>query len=155
MSIVHGKKLMCFVKDGSSYVSIGYATNHTLSTSASTIDVSHKDLADVTSGGKWDDQEIDTLSWTVTSENFYSVDAEGQNFSDLFALYAAGTTVDLKFGIAADSSTGVTTGGWTPQTTGQYFSGKAVITSLDLNASVSERASFSVTFQGKGPLTLA
>ena len=71
-NIVKGKKLMVFVKaSGGDYKSIGFATNHTLSTSASTISISHKDLADAGSG-KWDDQDIDTLSWTITSESFYA-----------------------------------------------------------------------------------
>ena len=82
--IVKGKKLMVFVKSGEgTYKSIGFATNHTLSTSASTISVSHKDLADA-GAGKWDDQEIDTLTWTITSESFYANEAEGIGFADLW-----------------------------------------------------------------------
>ena len=164
MGIIHGKKLMLFIKEGTGstavYKSIGYATNHTFSTSASTVDVAHKDLADAASGaGKWDNQDIDTYSWTITTENFYASEADGYTFNDLFALYAEGTVLDVKFGIAADSTTGVPSGGWNP-VTGQtsdpeYLSGKAIITSVDLNASVSEKASFSLTLTGKGPIAIA
>ena len=148
-NIVKGKKLMVWVKSGEgSYTSIGYATNHTLSTSASTISVSHKDLEDAGSG-KWDDQDIDTLSWTITSENFYA------NTADLFGYYAAGTVLDLKFGVAADSSTGVPTGGWAVPSTGTVLQGKAIISSIDVNAPVDENASFSITFTGKGALSVA
>ena len=152
MGIIKGKKLMLFVKKSNSYVSVGYATNHTLSTSASTIDVSHKDLVDA-GGGKWDDQDIDTLSWTISTENFYANDAEGVSFTELFGYYAAGTELDVKFGVAADSSTGVPTGGWTAPATGA-LSGKAIITSIDVNAPVGDNASYSITLTGKGPLTV-
>ena len=154
MAICKGKKLMIFIKKGNSYVSIGYATSHTLSTSASTISVSHKDLADAGSG-KWDSQDIDTLSWSITTENFYANEAEGITFADLFGYYSAGTELDVKFGIAADSATGVPTGGWVaPSASGSYvMSGKVVITSIDLNAPVDENASFSAQFTGRGPLT--
>ena len=154
-NIVKGKKLMCFVKSGEgTYKSIGFSTNHTLSTSASTISVSHKDLADA-GAGKWDDQEIDTLSWTITSESFYANQAEGITFADLWNYYAAGTVLDLKFGVAADNTSGAPTGGWVVPSSGTVLSGKAIISSVDLNAPVDDNASFSITFQGKGALTIA
>lgn len=152
MGIIKGKKLMLFIKKSSTYVSVGYATNHTLSTSASTINVSHKDLQDV-AGGKWDSQDIDTLSWTITTENFYANDAEGVSFADLFGYYTAGTELDVKFAVAADSATGVPTGGWVAPATGYVMSGKVVITNIDMNAPVDEKVTFSITFTGKGALT--
>ncbi len=156
MGITKGKKLMIWVKDSSGdYTSIGYCTNHTLSTSASTINVSHKDLADAGTSGKWDDQDIDTLSWTITSENFYAETAEGKTFKELFTYYSAGTVLDIKFGTAVTSTTGVPTGGWVAPASGTVLSGKAIITSLDLNAPNEDNASCSITFQGKGALTIS
>lgn len=153
-NIVKGKKLMVFVKSGEgTYKSIGFSTNHTLSTSASTISVSNKDLADA-SAGKWDDQEIDTLSWTITSESFYANEAEGISFADLWNYYAAGTVLDLKFGVAADNTSGVPTGGWVVPSSGTVLSGKAIISSVDLNAPVDDNSSFSITFTGKGALSV-
>lgn len=155
MSIVKGKKLVAFVKKENSFVSIGYATNHSLSTSGSTISVSHKDLADAGQGGHWSDQELDELSWTITSENFYSNDAEGITFADLWNYYAAGTVLDLKFGVCSDSVSGVPTGGWTPSNSGLVLQGKAIISNIEVSAPVDDNASFSVQFQGKGPLSVA
>ena len=153
MGIIRGKKLMIFIETATNvYRSIGYATNHTLSTSASQIDVSHKDLADAGSGS-WVDQDIDQLSWSITTENFYANQAEGVTFADLFGYYAAGTTLKVKFAIAADSTTGVPTSGWSVPSSGFIMSGSVVITSIDLNAPVDENASFSITFTGKGALT--
>ena len=154
-NIVRGKKLMVFVKAGNGdYKSIGFATNHTLSTSASTISVSHKDLEDA-GNGHWDSQDVDTLSWTITSENFYANTVEGISFADIWGYYAAGTVLDLKFGVAADSTTGVPTGGWVAPSTGTVLQGKAIVSSIDLNAPVDDNASFSIQFTGKGALTVA
>lgn len=153
MSITRGKKLMLFIETSSNvFKSVGYATSHTLSTSASTLSVSHKDLADAGSG-KWDSQDIDTLSWTITTENFYAATADGVTFADLFGYYSGGTELNVKFAVAADSTTGVPQNGWVPPSTGYILSGKCVITSLDLNAPVDDNASFSCTLTGRGPLT--
>ena len=158
MGIIKGKKLMLFIKENETYKAIAFATNHTFSTSASTINVSHKDLADLATGAaKWDDQDIDTFSWSITSEHLYANEGAGYTAKDIFALYANGTVLDVKFGLADASTTGAPAEtGWVPSTTeSQMLSGKAVITSYDINASVDDNASFSITLTGKGPIAIA
>lgn len=158
MGIIKGKKLMLFIKENETYKAIAFATNHTFSTSASTINVSHKDLADLAEGqAKWDDQDIDTFSWSITSEHLYANEGAGYTAKDIFALYANGTVLDVKFGLADASTTGAPAEtGWVPSTTEtQMLSGKAVITSYDINASVDDNASFSITLTGKGPIAIA
>ena len=157
MGIIKGKKLMLFVKESDTYKAIAFATNHTFSTSASTINVSHKDLADLAEGqAKWDDQDIDTFSWSITSEHLYANEGAGYTAKDIFTLYANGTVLDVKFGLADASTSGAPVTGWVPSTTeSQMLSGKAVITSYDINASVDDNASFSITLTGKGPIAIA
>ena len=158
MGIIKGKKLMLFIKESETYKAIAFATNHTFSTSASTINVSHKDLADLAEGqAKWDDQDIDTFSWSITSEHLYANEGAGYTAKDIFALYANGTVLDVKFGLADASTTGAPAEtGWVPSTSEtQMLSGKAVITSYDINASVDDNASFSITLTGKGPIAIA
>ena len=157
MGIIKGKKLMLFVKETDTYKAIAFATNHTFSTSASTINVSHKDLADLATGAAtWDDQDIDTFSWSITSEHLYANEGAGYTAKDIFALYANGTVLDVKFGLADASTTGAPETGWVPSTSeSQMLSGKAVITSYDINASVDDNASFSITLTGKGPIAIA
>ena len=157
MGIIKGKKLMLFVKESDTYKAIAFATNHTFSTSASTINVSHKDLADLANGqAKWDDQDLDTFSWSITSEHLYANEGAGYTAKDIFTLYANGTVLDVKFGLADASTTGAPATGWAPSTTeSQMLSGKAVITSYDINAQNDSDVSFSLTLTGKGPITLA
>lgn len=153
MAITKGKKLVLFVKnEQGQYKSIAYCTNHTFSSSASTVDIAHKDLAD-TNGGRWDDQDVDVLSWTITSESFYANEGNGYTPDDVFELYANSTVIDVKFGLCANSSTGAPEDGWVPSNTGLVLAGKAVITSFDINASVSDNATMSITLTGKGPIT--
>lgn len=156
--IIRGKKLMLFVKDTDSYKAIAFATNHSFSTSASTINVSHKDLADLAEGqGKWEDADLDTFSWSITSEHLYANEGAGYTAKDIFTLYANGTVLDVKFGLADANTSGAPVTGWVPSTTNTtgMLSGKAVITSLDISASSDDNAQFSLTLTGKGPITIS
>ena len=150
MATILGKKLMLFVKDGETYTSIAYATNHTFTTSASTVSVASKDDADVASGaGKWDAQDLDMFSWSISSENLFAYEGNGMTCDKVMELYLAGTLLEVKFGLAQTSTTGAPTEGWA-QETQKMLSGTAYITSLDINASNDGRATMSISLTGKG-----
>lgn len=150
MATILGKKLMLFVKDGETYTSIAYATNHTFTTSASTVSVASKDDADVASGaGKWDAQDLDMFSWSISAENLFAYEGNGMTCDKVMELYLAGTLLEVKFGLAQTSTTGAPTEGWS-QDTQKMLSGTAYITSLDINASNDGRATMSISLTGKG-----
>ena len=150
MATILGKKLMLFVKDGETYTSIAYATNHTFTTSASTVSVASKDDADVASGaGKWDSQDLDMFSWSISAENLFAYEGNGMTCDKVMELYLAGTLLDVKFGLAQTSTTGAPTEGWA-QESQKMLSGTAYITSLDINASNDGRATMSISLTGKG-----
>lgn len=143
MSKINGSDLMLFVDNKS----IAYATSHTLEISGETQDTSNKDEG----AGGWASNEVSLLSWSVTSENLYSTDGQGNAYEDLFDLMIAKTPVDAVFAVKSQSTTDVPTGGWTPATSG--YKGKIVITSLSLNAPHGEYATYTVNAQGVGALT--
>lgn len=150
MATILGKKLMLFVKDGETYKSIAYATNHTFTTSASTVSVASKDDADVASGaGKWDAQDLDMFSWSISAENLFAYEGNGMTCDKVMELYLAGTLLEVKFGLAQTSTTGAPTEGWA-QDSQKMLSGTAYITSLDINASNDGRATMSISLTGKG-----
>lgn len=150
MATILGKKLMLFVKDGETYKSIAYATNHTFTTSASTVSVASKDDADVASGaGKWDSQDLDMFSWSISAENLFAYEGNGMTCDKVMELYLAGTLLEVKFGLAQTSTTGAPTEGWA-QDSQKMLSGTAYITSLDINASNDGRATMSISLTGKG-----
>jgi TP901-1 family phage major tail protein len=145
MAKIQGGDLMLFIGGKS----IAYATNHTLEISGDTTDTSNKDEG----GGKWGSQEVSKINWTVSSENLYSVDGEGENFDDLFDAMVNGTELTAVFSVKSGNTTEVPDGGWTPGNTSTKYTGKLIVNSLSLNAPNGEYATFTANFTGVGALT--
>lgn len=156
MATILGKKLMLFLKDGETYTSIAYATNHTFTTSASTVSISSKDDADVMDGGKWDSQELDMFSWSITAEHLYCYEGNGVDSNEVIRHYLNGTLLDVKFGLARVSGTGAPEEGWAQEGLAdyRYLTGQVYITSVDINATNDGRATMSITLTGKGKVNL-
>ncbi len=151
---INGGDLMLFIKGtgDTAAKSIAFATSHSLSISAETVETSSKDT-----GGKWVAKAPRKLSWTVNTENLYSLDGEGKTYDDLFTLMTDRKEIDVVFSLEKDYETKadeVPTGGWTPVTTGQY-KGKVVITDLVLNAPNGDNATYTASLEGVGALTKA
>lgn len=141
---VLGKDLMLFTSDKA----IALATSCKLSISSETIDTQSKD------SGIWTEKDIKKLSWSASSENIFSADADANSYDALLALFIARKPIDVKFGIPANADAGeLPTGGWTVPAAS--YSGKALITSLELNAPDGDKATFSANFEGTGALTPA
>ncbi len=142
MSKIKGGDMMLFVNNKS----IAYATSHTLEINADLQDVSNKDEG----GGDWSTQEVSLLSWNATSENLYSAEGQGNNFSELFDLMVAKTPITAVFSRKTGNATDVPTGGWTSSV--PKYQGNVIITSLSLNAPNGEYATFTANFTGIGAL---
>lgn len=143
--IIKGRDLMVFNKDGHSYA---YATNHTFTMTAETMDISTKDH------GIWSGSEVSKFTWEITSENLYTA----KEYDNLFTSMTTGQPVKIRFGLktdqtdmtqnVADGST--TLQFWTASNT--YYEGSAIITSLVANSNNGENATFSITFHGTGSI---
>ena len=148
-AITEGNALMVFYKAASTTGSgqtIAFATSNSLSVTTETDEVMTKD----TGLSPYTTTKYNT--WEVTCDNLYTED-----FGSLYALQRDMQPVELKFGTPANYSTNRTSGvsgstNWTVPSTGNYFSGTAVITSLELNADSGDNATFTVTFKGQSPL---
>ena len=147
-TIVKGDALMLFDANGES---IALATSHTLSISGDVAQINCKD------GGIWSGGSVNQLNWSIDTDNLYST----VEFDRLFEMMTARTPVDVYFGLKAQTGTGdVDTDGVAPTTgtqkvwtkgTGTY-TGKAVITSLNVNAPSGDNATFTASFTGVGAL---
>ena len=147
--VINGSDLMLFITSGSTTKSIAFATSHKLTISAETVETSSK-----ASGGKWTNKAVRKLSWNTSTENLYSLSGAGASYDDLFKLMTDRTEIDIVFSLEKDYATKadeVPTSGWTPST--NQYKGKAVITSLELNAPNGDNATFSASFEGVGALT--
>lgn len=142
--IIKGRDLMLFDSTGKSYA---FATNHTLTLTAETTDVSSKDH------GIWSGAEVSKFNWEISSENLYTT----EGFEKMFDAWTTGNAVTVRFGlkcVAERNSTGTVVDGDFPHWTsnGAYYEGKAYITSLSANASNGDNATYSVTLTGNGQL---
>lgn len=156
--VIKGGDLMLFVDVDGTKKSIGFATSHTLSISAETTETSTKD-----SGGVWARPEVSTLSWTASTENLCGVSGSSATYGDLIALMTAREPISAVFALEGDSENYTSkkefdlpeTGFWKPiADDGQnYFEGKVIITSVEVNAPNGDNATFSVEFTGVGALT--
>ena len=142
--IIKGKDLMLFDSNGKSYA---YATNHTLTITAETSDVSSKDH------GIWGGSEVAKYSWEITSENLYT----SEGYSDMFDTMITGQAITVRFGLKTDTGSQTVADGdlanWTAGS--HYYTGKVIITSLVANANNGENATYSITLTGTGALSKA
>ena len=142
-TIIKGGRLMLFLDNESS---IPLATNHTLRISGELKDISNKDIA----SGKWSAQKIKQFSWECTTDNLYCENG----IQNLYARMITGDPIDALFmeKEEADGTPLPVSGSWTPSSTQKGFSGKVRITSLEINATNGEDATYSATFTGYGEL---
>lgn len=137
--IIKGRDLMLFDSEGKS---LAFATNHTLTITAETTDISSKDH------GIWGATEVSKYTWEIQSENLYTE----AGYANMFDKMLAGDSMTVKFGLkqtptppdatVADSSLA----NWTAGT--HYYTGDALITSLTANANNGDNATYSVTLTG-------
>jgi len=141
--IIKGNQLQVFYSGRT----FGYATSHTLTITGNTTDIASKDH------GEWGGSDISNLTWEVTGEYFYT----DMDYDTLFDLMIFKRPVLIKVAKVNnyDDNGLLGLGGsqprWYPAAKGK--SGYAVITSLTANANTGEKASYSITFTGNGPLT--
>ena len=141
-TIIKGDDLMLFDSAGKS---LAFATSHTLSISADAVDTSSKDH------GVWGANEVNKITWEITSENLYTTDA----YDDLMTKMMAREAITVYFGTKAENDTDKTVadGDYTNWTGASGYTGKVFITSLSVNANTGENATYSATFTGTGKLT--
>lgn len=138
-NIILGTDLMLF-KGGKA---LAAATSCKLTIQANTLETSSKD------SGKWTTKQAAKLSWNCSSDNLFTV----ADYKELADALIARKEVEIRFSTVKnpDSANGVPEGGWQPSEDG--YSGKAIITQLDLTASDNENATYSVSLEGSGALT--
>lgn len=146
---VNGKDLMIFIGGKA----IALASSCSLSVSADTLDASSKD------DGCWKADDAGDLSWEATTDALLSFDTDravDAVFADLFDKMVARELVTVTFGVAGNASTdcsGIPDAGWEEPVTGVYYTGKAMITSLEATGEKGSAGEMSVSLTGNGALT--
>lgn len=140
--VVAGKDLMIFV-DGKP---TALATNHRLSITADTSEAASKD------DGAWGSSTVTKMRWEGSTEALVSMDTGAESFDKMFDAMMARKTVKIVSGKPVNASDdGVPEEGWTEPTT-NYYTGDALITSLERNDPNGDNSTMTVTFTGVGRL---
>ena len=115
---------------------LGASTSTTVSFSLDTFETTNKDSAHKKS------YLPAATGWTMECEAFYTTD-EANAPDDIMTALNSRTEVDVEFNQASDE-------------TGDFkYTGKAYITSCSLNAPNEDAATYSISLQGTGALTIA
>jgi predicted secreted protein len=134
---------MLFKQVEGQYVALGAATSHTLNATREEMDVSNKDT------GEWGDIELGQCTWDIQADCMM-IETDYDSLMDSFL---ATETLHVAFAVSAEAGakTGKPEEGWTIGTGG--YEGDVCITSINASAAHNDKATYSVTFKGKGPLT--
>lgn len=145
--IIQGRELMLFKRSGEdpsyTWTAMGSATNHTLNASRETIDISSKDT------GIFGDSLTGVMSWSISVESLM----EMADYESLMDAFLAGEKLYVAFAIASNANavTGKPSGGWTIQENSGY-EGEVIITQLDASTPHNDKATYTATLTGCGPL---
>lgn len=140
--VLNGKDFMIFMNGKATAL----ATSHKLTLNAETGDSASKD------DGMWDEAIITKMSWEASTEALVSADENVESFDALYDAFIAGEPVTLIMGIPTNlTNDGVPEAGWTAPTT-KYYTGSALITSLDRTDAKGSNSTMTASFKGVGKL---
>lgn len=140
--VLDGKDFMIFVGGKATAL----ATSHKLTINAETSDAASKD------DGMWDESVVSKMSWEASTEALVAADATAESFDAMFDLMLKKSPVTLVMGVAGNiSNDGLPEEGWSIPTK-NYYTGSAIITSLDRNDAKGGNATFSAAFKGVGKI---
>lgn len=147
--VVLGSDLMLFTSNASSgsYKALGAATSCKLTIQANVLETSSKD------SGCWVAKQVGKLSWNGSSENLFIM----ADYAELVETMLNRDTIYIQFAtIPEDERTceANESADWTVNANGGVFSGEAIITSIDMNAADGENATYSISLEGVGALTI-
>lgn len=125
---LNGTDLLVYVGGTKIY----HATNHDMSVSMDTRDVTTKDSAG------WGEILEAALHWSMSGEGLVADDAT-YGYKELFDVIIARTAVVVKFS--------------TEESGDAYFQGSAFLTDLPMTAPTEDNVGFNFTFEGTGVLT--
>lgn len=126
---------------------LAFAKTASLQIAIAEVDGSNKMMGD------WDVPFAGNMSYTLSSESLVSK-AEGQmSYDTLLDLAISRQPIDFFFGEAKATELSSTGGKFEPDLTKKNYTGKAMITGLDLQSSKGDLASCTANLKGVGALT--
>lgn len=145
--LVHGDSFLLYLTSGKTVVA--YATSCSLQVDSETIDTSSKFSC------KWASNMGGKASYTISADALYCQNTDGAiSFDTLLEYMVKGEQVEWYMGEEAEHNGSCETNPHALDTTKTYYNGKAVVTSVSLEAGNNEIASCSITLTGAGEIQL-
>jgi predicted secreted protein len=124
-----------------------FSNSAKLTVNLGTREISSKD------SGDWKEFAGSKFEWDASSENLMSLSGVTGTTLSMKQIYTA-FVAKVPIFLAMATTTG-TTPSWTMKSSNINLSGEAIITSMDLNASDNESATYSISLKGTGTLSIS
>lgn len=145
--LVRGNEFSLYLTSGKTVVA--YATSCSLQVDAETIDTSSKFSC------KWASNLGGNASYTISADALYCQNTEsGISFDTLLEYMVKGDQIEWYMGEEAAHTGSCETNPHTLDTAKTYYNGKAIVTSVSLEAGNSEIATCSITLTGAGTIQI-
>lgn len=145
--LVNGDNFLLYLTTGKTVVA--YATSCSLQVDSETIDTSSKFSC------KWASNMGGKASYTISADALYCQNTEGAiSFDTLLEYMVKGEQIEWYMGEEAAHTGTCETNPHTLDTTKTYYNGKAVVTSVSLEAGNNEIASCSISLTGAGEIQI-
>lgn len=145
--LVRGNEFSLYLTSGKNVVA--YATSCSLQVDAETIDTSSKFSC------KWASNLGGNASYTISADALYCQNTEsGISFDTLLEYMVKGDQIEWYMGEEAAHTGSCETNPHTLDTAKTYYNGKAIVTSVSLEAGNSEIATCSITLTGAGTIQI-
>lgn len=145
--LVNGDNFLLYLTSG--HTVIAYATSASLQVDSETIDTSSKFSC------KWASNMGGKASYTISADALYCQDVEGAiSFDTLLEYMVKGEQVEWFLGEEQEWTGACDENPHTLDTAKRYYNGKAVVTSVSLNAGANEIASCSISMSGAGEIQI-
>ena len=142
--LIHGDSLLLYLTSGKTVVA--YATSCSLQVDSETIDTSSKFSC------KWQSNMGGKASYTISADALYCSNTDGISFDKLLEYMVQGGQIEWYMGEEAAHEGSCETNPHTLDTAKTYYNGKAVVTSVSLEAGNNEIATCSITLTGAGEI---
>lgn len=145
--LINGDDLLLYLTTGQTVVA--YATSVSVQVDSETIDTSSKFSC------RWASNIGGRASYTISADALYCDAAEGISFDKLLEMMVEGEPVEWYIGEEQEHTGSCDTNPHTLDTTKRYYNGRAIVTSVSLEAGNNEIASCSISMTGEGEIQMS
>lgn len=135
---IHGSDLLLGFYESTTFVALGHAKSCEIDNKADTKERATKEASNT---GKWTEKGVNKLSVSISAEGFQCYEDTANAKAKLLELWEDGLPVTLRYAHRGEETT-------------KYRTGSFIITNLKESAPADDDATYSVSFENSGPVTV-